>query len=31
MFEIRFSEDADRHLGGLSARDRKIVIAAIEE
>jgi mRNA-degrading endonuclease RelE of RelBE toxin-antitoxin system len=31
MFEIRFSDDADRHLENLSARDRKIVIGAIEE
>jgi mRNA interferase RelE/StbE len=31
MFEIRFSEDAERHLQGLSARDRRIIIAALEE
>ena len=31
MFDIRFSDDADRHLDRLSARDRKIVLAAIEE
>ena len=31
MFDIRFSEDADRHLDGLPARARRIVIGAIEE
>jgi mRNA-degrading endonuclease RelE of RelBE toxin-antitoxin system len=31
MFEIRFSEDAERHLKQFSARDRRILIAAIEE
>ena len=31
MFEIRFSEDAERHLKGLSARDQRIVVGAIEE
>jgi mRNA-degrading endonuclease RelE of RelBE toxin-antitoxin system len=31
MFDIRFSEDADRHLAGMSARDRKIVIRTTEE
>jgi mRNA-degrading endonuclease RelE of RelBE toxin-antitoxin system len=31
MFEVRISEDAERHLKGLSARDRRIVVAAIEE
>ncbi len=31
MFEIRFSEDGRRHLKGLSARDRRIVIEAIEQ
>ena len=31
MFEIRFSEDAERHLKSLPARNRAIVIAAIEE
>jgi mRNA-degrading endonuclease RelE of RelBE toxin-antitoxin system len=31
MFEIRFSEDAERHLKGFSARDRRIIVAAVEE
>ena len=31
MFEIRMSEDAERHLQGLSARDQRIILAAIEE
>jgi mRNA-degrading endonuclease RelE of RelBE toxin-antitoxin system len=31
MFEIRFSEDAERHLKAFSARDRGIVFSAIEE
>jgi mRNA-degrading endonuclease RelE of RelBE toxin-antitoxin system len=31
MFEIRFSEDAERHLRALSAHDRRIVVAAVEE
>jgi mRNA-degrading endonuclease RelE of RelBE toxin-antitoxin system len=31
MFEIRFSEDAERHLKGFSARDRSILVHAIEE
>ena len=31
MFEIRFSEDAERHLKALSARDQRIVVAAVEE
>jgi len=31
MFEIRFSEDAERHLKGLSARVQRIVVGAIEE
>ena len=31
MFEVRFTDDAERHLEGLSTRDRKIVLAAIEE
>jgi mRNA-degrading endonuclease RelE of RelBE toxin-antitoxin system len=30
MFEIRFSEDAQRHLKALSAKDRRIVVEAIE-
>src|SRR5262245_13744502 len=30
-FDLRFSEDADRQLGKLSARDRAIVVDAIEE
>ena len=31
MFEIRFSEDAERHLKAFSARDRRILVQAIEE
>src|ERR1017187_2531625 len=31
MFDVQFSKDAERHLDALSARDRKIVLAAIEE
>jgi mRNA interferase RelE/StbE len=31
MFEIRFSEEADRHLKGFSVRDRRILVQAIEE
>jgi mRNA-degrading endonuclease RelE of RelBE toxin-antitoxin system len=31
MFEIRFSEDAERHLKAFSARDRSIIVDAIEE
>jgi mRNA-degrading endonuclease RelE of RelBE toxin-antitoxin system len=31
MFEIRFSEDAERHLKQFPARDRRILLAAIEE
>lgn len=31
MFEIRFSEDAERHLRGVSARDRRIILRAVEE
>jgi len=31
MIEIRFSEDAERHLRGRSARDRCTLLAAIEE
>jgi mRNA-degrading endonuclease RelE of RelBE toxin-antitoxin system len=31
MFEIRFSEDAEQHLKALSARDRSIIVDAIEE
>jgi mRNA-degrading endonuclease RelE of RelBE toxin-antitoxin system len=31
MFEIRFSEDAERHLRGFAARDRRTIIEAIEE
>jgi mRNA-degrading endonuclease RelE of RelBE toxin-antitoxin system len=31
MFEIRFSEDAERHLKAFSARDRRILLQAIEE
>jgi mRNA-degrading endonuclease RelE of RelBE toxin-antitoxin system len=30
-FEIEFSEDAERHLRALSARDRTIVLDEIEE
>ena len=30
MFEIRFSEDAQRHLKALTARDRRTVVEAIE-
>ena len=29
--EVRFSRDAERQLGDLDARDRKIVLEAIEE
>jgi hypothetical protein len=29
MFEIRISEDAERHLQGLSTRDRRIVVVAV--
>ncbi len=29
--DIEFSEDADRHLSHLSARERAILLAAIEE
>jgi hypothetical protein len=31
MFEIRFSEDAERHLKGFSARDRRLLLDVIEE
>jgi mRNA-degrading endonuclease RelE of RelBE toxin-antitoxin system len=31
MFEIQLSEDAERQLKQFSARDRRILIAAIEE
>lgn len=31
MFDIRFSDDAERHLDNLSARDRQIVLTAVEE
>lgn len=31
MYDVQFSEDAERHLKGLTARDRGIVVAAIEE
>jgi mRNA-degrading endonuclease RelE of RelBE toxin-antitoxin system len=31
MFEIRFSEDAERHLKGFSARDRSLLLDVIEE
>jgi mRNA-degrading endonuclease RelE of RelBE toxin-antitoxin system len=31
MFEVRFSEDAERHLRGLSARAQRIVVTAIED
>jgi mRNA-degrading endonuclease RelE of RelBE toxin-antitoxin system len=31
MFEIRFSEDAQRHLKALPARDQRIIVDAIEE
>jgi mRNA-degrading endonuclease RelE of RelBE toxin-antitoxin system len=31
MFEIRFSEDGERHLKAQSARDRRIIVSAIEE
>jgi mRNA-degrading endonuclease RelE of RelBE toxin-antitoxin system len=31
MFEIRFSEDAERHLKTFSARDRQIIVTAIVE
>ena len=31
MFEVRFSEDATRHLKGFSARDQRIIVRAIEE
>lgn len=31
MFEVRFSEDADRHLKVRSARDQRILMQAIEE
>jgi mRNA-degrading endonuclease RelE of RelBE toxin-antitoxin system len=31
MFEIRLSEDAERHLNGFSARDRRLLVQAIEE
>jgi mRNA-degrading endonuclease RelE of RelBE toxin-antitoxin system len=31
MYEVRFSEDAERHLKGFAARERKILLDAIEE
>jgi mRNA-degrading endonuclease RelE of RelBE toxin-antitoxin system len=31
MYEVRFSEDAERHLRELSARDRRTLVRAIEE
>jgi len=31
MFELRFSEDAERHLKDLPARDRRLILDAIEE
>ena len=31
MFEIRFSEDAARHLKGFPAHDRRIIVQTIEE
>jgi mRNA-degrading endonuclease RelE of RelBE toxin-antitoxin system len=31
MFEIRFSEDAERHLKAFSVRNRRIILQAIEE
>jgi mRNA-degrading endonuclease RelE of RelBE toxin-antitoxin system len=31
MFEVQFSEDAERHLKGFSARDRRLLLDAIEE
>ena len=31
MFDIRFTDDAERHLDDLPARDRKIVLTAIED
>jgi len=31
MYTIEFTDEADRNLEGFSARDRKVVIAAIEE
>jgi mRNA-degrading endonuclease RelE of RelBE toxin-antitoxin system len=31
MFEVRFSEDAQRHLKGFAARERRIILDAIEE
>jgi len=30
-YEVRFSRDAGRHLGGLDARDRGIILDAIED
>lgn len=31
MFEIRFSEDAERHLKAFATRDQRIIVRAIEE
>src|SRR5262249_51119794 len=31
MFEVRLSRDAERHLDGLSARNRRTVLDSIEE
>jgi mRNA-degrading endonuclease RelE of RelBE toxin-antitoxin system len=31
MFEIRFSQDAERHLKGFSARDQRIIVGEVEQ
>jgi mRNA-degrading endonuclease RelE of RelBE toxin-antitoxin system len=31
MYEIEFSEDAVRHLRGVSARDRSVLLDAVED
>lgn len=31
MYEVRFSEDAERHLKGFSARDRGTILDSVEE
>jgi mRNA-degrading endonuclease RelE of RelBE toxin-antitoxin system len=31
MYEVRFSEVAERHLKGFGARERRIILEAVEE
>jgi mRNA-degrading endonuclease RelE of RelBE toxin-antitoxin system len=31
MFDIQFSEDAERHLKAFTARDRRLIVEKIEE